>query len=123
MAIRRHHDRHPGRRSVQMIPLPRFKTGICLGTLFVLTNVSPVVAQSINWRQDYNAARKEASDKNRPLVLELYTDSCLWCQKLEAGPLRDPTVAGIISEKFVALKINGDRDAGLTTALRIQTYP
>lgn len=99
------------------------RAGACLGAIILLTNAPTVDGQQILWRSDYNAARKEAAEKNRPLVIDFYTDNCIWCQKLDAGPLRDATVAGILVDKFVALKVNADRTPGLMNVLQIQNFP
>jgi thioredoxin-like negative regulator of GroEL len=89
----------------------------------LLSSVSSGRGQDVEWRSDYNAARREAAAKNRPLVIDFGTENCFWCKKLEAVTFRDPTVANVINERFVALKIDAERDAPLASALRIQSYP
>jgi thioredoxin-like negative regulator of GroEL len=84
---------------------------------------SPSRAQEISWREDYNAARREAQEKSMPLVLDFGTESCFWCKKLEETTLRDPAVAALIKERFIALKVDARRNAELTEALRIQSFP
>jgi thioredoxin-like negative regulator of GroEL len=80
-------------------------------------------AQEIEWRSDYNSARREAAAKGRPLLIDFGTEDCFWCKKLDAGPFKDQQVVGLLNEKFVALKIDANRDAPLANALRIQSYP
>jgi thioredoxin-related protein len=80
-------------------------------------------AQEVVWRMDYNAARREAGEKNRPLVIDFGTENCFWCKKLDAVTFKDPTVAGLMNERFVPLRIDAEKDAPLATALRIQSYP
>jgi tetratricopeptide (TPR) repeat protein len=79
--------------------------------------------KAIEWRADYDAARKEAADKARPLFLEFQTEDCYHCRRLEAGPFRDPAVIALVNERFVPLRIDANKSPRLTEALRIQAYP
>ena len=77
----------------------------------------------VRWRTDYNSARKEASEKGLPIFLEITSDDCFYCRKLEAGPLRDPGVASLLSTQFVPLRVDGNAEAGLCRSLRVTAYP
>lgn len=80
-------------------------------------------AQEVQWRTEYAAARREATEKNRPLLLDFGTDSCYWCKQLDTRTFSEPAVARLLNERFIPLKINAQRDADLAGRLRIQTYP
>jgi thioredoxin-like negative regulator of GroEL len=95
---------------------------IFLATSCSLTG-SPISAQEVKWRHDYNAARREAEQKNLPLVVDIATENCYWCNKLEAITFHDPTVAEVMNSKFIPLKVDAQRNPALTDALRIQAYP
>ncbi len=84
---------------------------------------APVHAQGIVWLTDYNIARREAHDKNLPLVIDFSTENCSWCRKLEATTFRDAAVVKLLSQRFVALRIDGEKDAGLAQKLGINAYP
>ncbi|MCI0641355.1 MAG: DUF255 domain-containing protein [Gemmataceae bacterium] len=85
---------------------------------------APVISQEpIKWRPDYNVARKEAQDKGLPLVLDFGTQSCYWCRKLDETTFRDPKVIGVLNERFVAIKIDAQREPALTSSLRITAFP
>ena len=72
---------------------------------------------------DYNAARKEATDKNRPLLIDFGTENCLWCKKLDASTFRDPTVAELLNSRFVPIRIDAEQNVQLTQSLKIQSFP
>src|SRR5438876_61198 len=80
-------------------------------------------SQEVEWRQDYNAARREASEKGRPLVIDFGTENCFYCKKLDSTTYRDPAVVGLMNERFIPLKIDANREAPLAEALRIERYP
>jgi uncharacterized protein YyaL (SSP411 family) len=83
---------------------------------------SPAPAR-VTWRSEYNAARKEATEKGLPLVIVIGTQDCFYCRKLEAGPLKDPAVTGLLAGNFVALKLDATRAPELARALKVQMYP
>src|SRR5215468_9713869 len=80
-------------------------------------------AQDVKWRFDYNSARREAEQKNLPLVGDSGTENCFWCNKLDAITFHDPSVSETINGKFIPLKVDAHRNAALSDALRIQAFP
>lgn len=99
-------------------------TARALVVLAIFLGVTPLLSASeIQWRSDYNTARKEAEAKSRPLVIDFGTENCFWCKRLDASTFIDPTVVSLMNEKFVALKIDADREAQLAQSLQIQSYP
>src|SRR5258707_468716 len=63
-------------------------------------------AQEINWRYDYNTARRESQQKSKPLLIDFNTDNCFWCVKLDTDTFRNPTIIGLVNENFTPLKVN-----------------
>ncbi len=77
----------------------------------------------ITWHTDYNAARKEATEKGLPLFLVVGTEECFYCRKLEANTFKDAGIAAQIAGNFVALKVDANREPALAKALKVQVYP
>ncbi len=98
-------------------------TTCLLAGLAWLALPSLAAAEEVQWRSDYNTARKEAEKKGLPLVLDFGTENCFYCRKLDETTFRDPEVIRTMNEKFVPLKIDADREPTLTQALRIHLYP
>jgi thioredoxin-related protein len=96
-----------------------------LGVLFfsALSTQHSAFAQEVQWRYDYNAARREAEAMHRPLMIDFGTENCFWCKRLDASTFHEATVAGVLNERFIPLKIDADRDAQLAQSLNIQSYP
>ena len=44
-----------------------------LAVLAVLASTAVLRAEELNWRADYNIARKEAEEKGKPLLIEFYS--------------------------------------------------
>src|SRR5688572_29135614 len=87
---------------------------LCALVLAASARPAPAPAQQVQWRQDYNVARKEAAEKGRPLLIDFGTESCFWCKKLDLTTLRDPAVVAVLNESFVTLKVDAEREVSLT---------
>ena len=83
----------------------------------------PAAAEDVPWRHDYKAARTEAADAGRPLILEFSSAHCSWCRKMRTTTFRDPVVADLMSRQFVPLEMSGAQKAALEQALGIDAYP
>ncbi len=94
-----------------------------LSTVALLLLLGPAAADDLDWRTDYKAARKEATDTGRPLLLDCGTEACGFCRKLDATTFRDPAVIKRLGEKFIAVKIDGHADRQLAEALNVTAYP
>src|SRR5262245_50249410 len=98
-------------------------TAAVAGMLVVSASPARAADKQVEWRADYDAARKEAVDKARPIFLEFHTDECFHCRRLENGPFHDPAVVSLLNERFIPLRVDGNKSPRLTEALRIQAYP
>ena len=78
---------------------------------------------NVEWRKDYDSARKEAAEKGRPLFLDFGTEECVHCRRLDVSTFRDASVVKLLNERFIPLKVDANREPHLTQALRIQLYP
>ncbi len=61
----------------------------------------------INWLTIEEA---EAQNKitPKPFLIDIYTDWCGWCKKLDATTYKDPQVVGFVNENFYAVKFNAE---------------
>jgi tetratricopeptide (TPR) repeat protein len=80
-------------------------------------------AQEVSWRNDYNRARQEATEKGLPLVIDIGTENCYWCKQLDLRTFKDASLAAYLNERTIPLKVDAQRTPGLAEALNIQSYP
>lgn len=93
-------------------------------TAAITSLASPAAAaDKVEWRNDYDGARKEASDGGKLLLLDFGTEDCVHCRRMHQTTFRDPAIMKLINERFVALKIDARREHRLAQSLRIQAYP
>jgi thioredoxin-like negative regulator of GroEL len=95
---------------------------LALGAAPLPAQEAPLVPE-VKWRHDYPAARKEALEKNLPLVIDFGTKNCFWCKKLDETTLRDPRIVATINERFVPLRVDAEQERQLAQFLRISSYP
>jgi thioredoxin-like negative regulator of GroEL len=97
-----------------------------LAAIFVLIAPRPSFTRAadprIEWRTDYNAARKESAETGLPLLLQIGTEECFYCKKMDATTFKDAKVIAMAGG-FIPVKIDGNKEAALTKALKIQVYP
>lgn len=77
----------------------------------------------VKWRSDYHAARKEAQEKNLPLLIDFGTPGCFWCRKMDESTFRDPRIMALMNERYIPLKIDAEREVHLANVLNIESYP
>jgi len=49
-----------------------------------------------------------ASENPRVLVIDVYTDWCGWCKRMDADTFSDPAVAEIMNKHFYPVKLNAE---------------
>jgi thiol:disulfide interchange protein len=76
----------------------------------------------VAWRTDYDAARKESAEKKLPMFVVVGTTDCVYCRKLEGGPLKDAAVAEMLHQ-FVCLKLDAEKEPAVAKALKVRAYP
>lgn len=104
--------------------------------LFFLGLTWSVVAQAqINWMKFEEAVA--LNTKNPKMILvDVYTDWCGWCKKMDKETFTDPKVVDYINQNFYAVKMNAEdtsrtfefmgrtyNEAQMAAAMRVNSYP
>ena len=103
--------------------LPHCRRVAGLVVLLLTTLTVSARGDEIRWRNDYAGARKEASERDLPLLLDFGTESCYWCKRLDSTTFRQDLIIGLVNQHFIPLKVDAERHATLAEALHIRSYP
>jgi thioredoxin-like negative regulator of GroEL len=105
------------------MPRPSFVPSMTVAMIVLVMTGGSGSAQEVRWRNDYAAARREATETGRPLLLDFGTEGCVWCRKLDATTFRDPKVVKLLNERFIPVKIDAQKEQRLTATLGIDGFP
>jgi len=105
------------------MPSTHFSAAAISTVVFLVLTGCRAPAQEVHWRYDYAAARREANETGKPLLLDFGTEACFWCRKLEATTFRDPRIVKQVNDGFIPVKIDGNRHPRLVEALEIDGFP
>ncbi len=82
-----------------------------LPLLFVL--VSGTLSAQIEWLT-WEEAIERSKTEPRKLLVDVYTDWCGWCKRMDKTSFKDKAVVNYISQHFYAVKLNAEQQASIT---------
>ena len=80
-------------------------------------------ADPINWRNNLDAAKIEAAQSGKLLLLHFYTASCGPCKKLERDVFSQPQIAVAMENDYIPVKLNADKSSAIASAYQISRVP
>lgn len=109
------------------------RIGIIVTFLFISLSVN--AQEKIEWMKFEDAvAASEISPKM--LLVDVYTDWCGWCKKMDKVTFTDPGVIKYVNETFYAVKLDAENmsrsfdfkgkkytEAEMAAAMRVNSYP
>ncbi|HYA03752.1 MAG TPA: thioredoxin fold domain-containing protein [Syntrophobacteria bacterium] len=77
--------------------------------------VSPVALEEkkaqIQWL-DFDDGLARARTTRKPIMINFYTDWCVYCKKFERETLRNPQVVEMLEGGFIAVRLNAENETG-----------
>lgn len=114
----------PPLSSANGIAMSRRLTYFLFSALVAAVASATTHAQSaVNWRVNLDAAKLEAAQSNRLLLIHFYTKSCGPCKLLEKQVFNQPHVAAALEQNYVPVKVDADASPALRGAFRIERVP
>ncbi len=83
----------------------------------VLYAQSPTI-RWMTWEQMEQAQKKE----KRKVVVDLYTDWCGWCKRMDATTFQDPGVILAVNKNFYAVKFNAEYKSDIIYKNKVYKY-
>lgn len=81
----------------------------------------PIFSET-KWLDSFDLAKAQAQAENKPIVVDLYADWCGYCKDLEKKIFPAKEVSSEL-EKFVTVRINGEKFPELITKYSVRGYP
>lgn len=85
---------------------------LCLSLLLFINSIN-TNAQEIKWltiEEVESAIKKEP----RKVLIDVYTDWCGWCKKMDATTFKDKDLVAYLNQKFYCVKLDGEDKGTLT---------
>ena len=61
----------------------------------------------IEW-MSIEEAEQAAQQEPRPVLIDVYTDWCGWCKRMDAQTFQHPGIAAYVNENYYAVKMDGE---------------
>ncbi|MCA9054001.1 MAG: thioredoxin family protein [Planctomycetaceae bacterium] len=78
---------------------------------------------SDGWRSDFEAARQEAVQSGKPLLVHFSAEWCGPCRQMESTVFNQPQVVRILQQDIVAVKLDVDHHKALSSRFGIESLP
>lgn len=75
--------------------------------IFVLVLPLNIVAQEPEWISFVEAVQRNSTEPKK-FFIDIYTDWCGWCKKMDAATFHHPEIAKYLSENFYTVKLDAE---------------
>ena len=89
----------------------------------VASSATSSAAEAVAWRSNLDAAKIEAAQSNRLVLLHFYTKSCGPCRLLDKNVFSQPQIAQDIEKNYVPVKVDAEASPAMRGAFRIERVP
>ena len=83
-------------------------TGIILIFILLLTSAPLKAQDKIEW-MSFEEAVKKSQKKPKHIFVDVYTDWCGWCKRMDATTFTDPVIVELMNKYFYAVKLDAER--------------
>lgn len=79
-----------------------------IAALFLLLGLGKGSAQEINWLT-IEEAEELSKEEPRKLIIDVYTDWCGWCKRMDQTTFSNPVIAEYVNKHFYAVKLDAEQ--------------
>jgi len=79
--------------------------------------------RAIPWQKSFAEAREASVKSQKPLLIDFGAEWCGFCKKLDRETFADAAVIRLVTESFVAVKVDTDKEPDLAKKYEIQGLP
>lgn len=96
---------------------------LVVAVAFCMPAVAAAEPIGVAWRTNLDAAKLEAAQSGRLLLLHFYTQSCMPCKVLDQNVLSQPQVGAAVERSYVPVKVDAEAQPGLRNWLKVERWP
>lgn len=85
-----------------------------IALLLLLSSYTKEPKEKINWLTWEEAMQKIENGDKRPIFIDVYTDWCGWCKRMDATTFSHEEVVKTMNENFYAVKLDGEAKRDIT---------
>lgn len=111
-----------------------FTAAVVLAALTMISMTTNANPAGVAW-QNISQALEDAPKQKKLILLDLYTDWCGWCKRMDKDTYADSTVAAYLGQHYISSKMNPEKDGKVSykgeeftqkefgQALGVNSYP
>lgn len=84
-----------------------------IASMVIIQVASILSAKEPTWK-GFDAGLDEAKKSGKKVLIDVYTDWCTWCKKMDANTYSDATVQEYLKKNYVLVKLNPEKDSHVT---------
>lgn len=82
-------------------------------TLIISSSYSQTKTETINW-MSFEEALTKSSKEPKKIFMDIYTEWCGWCKKMDKSTFVDPEVVAYLNKHFYAVKLDAETKDTIT---------
>jgi thioredoxin-related protein len=98
------------------------------------SNMNNGNSRDLQWT-DYTDGVRKASAENKKVLIDVYTDWCGWCKKMEKDTYSDENIKSYLTQNYILVRLNAESNvketvgqetmtqAEIAKAYRVDGYP
>lgn len=71
---------------------------------------------------DFETAMEKNEKAKKPVFIDVYTNWCGWCTKMDMSTFKDKEVIEFINQNFLAVKLNAEQKEGIVFKKKLYEY-
>jgi len=100
-----------------------FSLILSLTLLSLIANASSSLAEAVRWRNNLDAAKIEATQAGKLVLLHFWTPSCGPCRSLDKDVFSQPQVGDFLEQGYVPVKLDASLSPALASTYQIERVP
>ncbi len=98
-----------------------FTPRLFVATLFAALSCTAIGQAQVNW-VTWEEAVILIQDEPRKVVVDVYTDWCGWCKKMDKTTFRNEEVVSYLNDNFYAVKFNAEQKADIEIKEKVYKF-